>query len=183
MGRTGKGTTSPKLLVYNKPKFLNSLRAFPKEVYFCSKSIYWKCCPQMACLMYEKIIILRHFEESVLEGHESRRCFYLKICARIKYLRYKFYQLHDKQFCTNFNSVTINLTLNPLTCKIWWAPNNASRRQMGFESAFKGLNIHNIWRACIKTSSQLVFRLYHSMHRTVYIRKVFIIFLVLNAAK
>jgi len=24
------------------------------------------------------------------------------------------------------------LTLNPLTWKIWWAPNNASRWQMGF---------------------------------------------------
>jgi len=33
-----------------------------------------------------------------------------------------------------------NLTLNPLTWKIEWAPNNASRWQMGFNSAFKGLN-------------------------------------------
>ena len=31
------------------------------------------------------------------------------------------------------------LTLNPLTWKIRWAPNNASRRQMGFKSAFKVL--------------------------------------------
>jgi hypothetical protein len=31
------------------------------------------------------------------------------------------------------------LTLNPLTWKIWWSPNNASRWQMGFNSAFKGL--------------------------------------------
>jgi hypothetical protein len=37
------------------------------------------------------------------------------------------------------------LTLNPLTWKIWWAPNNTSRWQMGFNSAFKGLIIlsHN----------------------------------------
>ena len=34
----------------------------------------------------------------------------------------------------------IFLTLNPLTWKIWWAPNNASRWQMGFNSACKGLN-------------------------------------------
>jgi hypothetical protein len=27
-----------------------------------------------------------------------------------------------------------------LTWRIWWAPNNASRGQMGFSSAFKGLN-------------------------------------------
>ena len=32
-----------------------------------------------------------------------------------------------------------SLILNPLTWKIWWAPNNASRWQMGFNSAFKGL--------------------------------------------
>jgi len=33
----------------------------------------------------------------------------------------------------------VKLTLNPLTWKIWWAPNNASRWQMGFNLAFKGL--------------------------------------------
>ena len=38
-----------------------------------------------------------------------------------------------------FNSAFKGLTLNALTWKIWWAPNNASRRQMGFNSAFKGL--------------------------------------------
>jgi len=32
-----------------------------------------------------------------------------------------------------------SLTLILLTCRIWWAPNNASRWQMGFNSAFKGL--------------------------------------------
>jgi hypothetical protein len=31
------------------------------------------------------------------------------------------------------------LTLTLLTWRIWWAPNNASRLQMGFNSAFKGL--------------------------------------------
>jgi len=34
----------------------------------------------------------------------------------------------------------IVLTLNPLTWKIWRAPNNASRWQMTFNSAFKGLS-------------------------------------------
>ena len=34
------------------------------------------------------------------------------------------------------------LTLNPLTWKIWWAPNNASRWQVGFNSAFKGLTLN-----------------------------------------
>jgi len=32
------------------------------------------------------------------------------------------------------------LTLNPLTWKIWLDPNNASRWEVGFNSAFKGLN-------------------------------------------
>jgi len=36
------------------------------------------------------------------------------------------------------NTVQI-LTLNSLTWKIWWAHNNASRWQMGFNSAFRGL--------------------------------------------
>jgi hypothetical protein len=35
--------------------------------------------------------------------------------------------------------VTARLTLNPLTWKILWAPNNASRWMMGFNLAFKGL--------------------------------------------
>ena len=34
------------------------------------------------------------------------------------------------------------LTLTLLTCRIWRAPTNASKCQMGFNSAFKGLN----WR-------------------------------------
>ena len=33
------------------------------------------------------------------------------------------------------------LTLILLTWRIWWAPNNASKWQMGFNSAFKGLKI------------------------------------------
>jgi len=33
------------------------------------------------------------------------------------------------------------LTLTPLTWRIWWAPTNASRWQIGFNSAFKGLNM------------------------------------------
>jgi len=34
-----------------------------------------------------------------------------------------------------------DLTLILLTCRKWWAPNNASKQQMGFNSAFKGLMI------------------------------------------
>jgi len=38
------------------------------------------------------------------------------------------------------------LTLYLLMWRIWWAPNNASKWQVGFNSAFKGLStilIHN----------------------------------------
>jgi len=33
----------------------------------------------------------------------------------------------------------LHLTLILLTWRIWWVPNNASRWQTGFNSAFKGL--------------------------------------------
>ena len=46
-------------------------------------------------------------------------------------------------------NVTCVLTLNPPTWKIWWAPNNASRWQVGFNSAFKGLT--SVWVArCLR---------------------------------
>jgi len=35
--------------------------------------------------------------------------------------------------------IFVTLTLILLTCRIWWDPNNASRWQMGFNWAFKGL--------------------------------------------
>ena len=38
---------------------------------------------------------------------------------------------------------TYKLTLILLTWRIWWAPNNASKWQMGFNWVFKGLNWYN----------------------------------------
>jgi len=41
----------------------------------------------------------------------------------------------------DISSLRVNdLTLTLLTWRKWWAPNNASKQQMGFNSAFKGLN-------------------------------------------
>jgi hypothetical protein len=37
------------------------------------------------------------------------------------------------------------LTLNPLTWKIWWAPINVSRWQMGFNSALKGFILLDVY--------------------------------------
>jgi hypothetical protein len=44
------------------------------------------------------------------------------------------------------------LTLNPLMWKIWWAPNNAGRWQMGFNSVFKGLKTKRLL-SYLKTQS------------------------------
>jgi len=40
---------------------------------------------------------------------------------------------------TMHDVVSFVLTHTLLTWRIWWAPNNASRWQMGFNSAFQGL--------------------------------------------
>ena len=38
-----------------------------------------------------------------------------------------------------FHPLKADFTLTLLTWRIWWAPNNANRLKMGFNSAFKGL--------------------------------------------
>jgi len=43
-----------------------------------------------------------------------------------------------------FKSTEI-LTLTLLKWRIWWAPNNASKWQMGFNSVFKGLSKTSIY--------------------------------------
>jgi len=45
--------------------------------------------------------------------------------------------LKESVACTNVH--VWDLTFILLTWRIWWVPNNASRWQMGFNSAFKGL--------------------------------------------
>jgi len=49
---------------------------------------------------------------------------------------------HKCRFCCCCQEKS-SFTLTPLTWRIWWAPNNASRWQMGFNSAFKGLNVRD----------------------------------------
>jgi hypothetical protein len=48
--------------------------------------------------------------------------------------------LRDKVYVGKL--VITDLTPILLTWRIWWAPNNASKWQMGFNSAFKGLTIN-----------------------------------------
>jgi len=60
------------------------------------------------------------------------------------------------------------LTLNLLTWRIWLAPNNASKWQIGFNSAFKGLML-NMFRILIHPSSgacDLCVELYRGLYCT-----------------
>ena len=64
-----------------------------------------------------------------------------------------------------------NLTLILLTWRKWWAPNNASKYQMGFNSGFKGLNeggVHNqeLNDIFLATSSRLVYQINIGCHFT-----------------
>ena len=55
------------------------------------------------------------------------------------------------------------LTLTLLTWKIRWAPNNASKWQMGFNSAFKGLIVDD-QRKCSKCNLELQHRMLHCLN-------------------
>ena len=60
-------------------------------------------------------------------------------------LRASCWHANPTRWNTSAFSCCIWLTLILLTWKIWWAPNNASRWQMGFNSAFKGLRVLTDW--------------------------------------
>ena len=62
-----------------------------------------------------------------------------KKIGRCRHRTYACATTHEEQFPLPRHCGTNNLTLSPLTWRTWWAPNNASRWQMGFKSAFKGL--------------------------------------------
>jgi hypothetical protein len=49
--------------------------------------------------------------------------------------------VNDPHWLNNNLYFLVILTLILLTWRIWWAHNNASKWQMGFNSAFKGLRI------------------------------------------
>ena len=63
------------------------------------------------------------------------------------------------QFMVLRVKIKIILTLILLTWRIWWAPNNACKWQMGFNSAFKGLSKHvqliENEHQCLRAVSQL----------------------------
>ena len=63
-------------------------------------------------------------------------------------LKKKYIYIYD------ISSLRVNdLTLILLTWRKWWAPNNASKQQMGFNSAFKGLT-HTIYKTLVYADTQ-----------------------------
>ena len=62
--------------------------------------------------------------------------------------------------------VKVELTHNSLTWKIWWAPNNASRWHMGFNSVFKGLNMLRCYINC----EHLIILTCKSSNKTIVLR-------------
>ena len=65
-------------------------------------------------------------------------------------------QKHGTQWSDLRMQVNI-LTLTLLTWRIWWAPTNASKWQMGFNSAFKGLR----QKHCVLTENWACFTWMH----------------------
>jgi len=60
------------------------------------------------------------------------------------------------------------LTLILLTWRIWWAPNNASRWQVGFNLTFKGLRFYRIFCSASSTDKILSIVLKHLFKITVW---------------
>jgi hypothetical protein len=79
---------------------------------------------------------------------------------------------HESQTCNtvwhtpanNVKFVIFRLTFSLLTWTKWWAPTNASKWRMGFNSAFKGLILYTTKRPTAKN-----FRT-HVLHNSVYLR-------------
>jgi hypothetical protein len=70
--------------------------------------------------------------------------FHLSVCLSVlTELGYQWTDFYESDTWVFFENLTkkfqTSLTLMLLTWRIWWAPNNASRWQMGFNSVFKGL--------------------------------------------
>jgi hypothetical protein len=95
----------------------------------------------------------------------------LRICNTLVYLLLS----HCNSGCTNASQcyvirtllvLCIFLTLILLTWRMWWAPNNASKWEMGFNLAFKGLNVavlaSKVYLATLKNSEVWLYRrLFH----------------------
>jgi len=84
-------------------------------------------------------------DELITRPEESYRLWCVVVCdletSRIgtPYI-YIYIYIYIYTHTYDISSLSVNdLTLILLTWRKWWAPNNASKQQMGFNSAFKGL--------------------------------------------
>jgi len=67
--------------------------------------------------------------------------------------------MHHSATLAKNKIIPSNLTLILLRWRIWWAPSNASKWQMGFNSAFKGLKRKKSWRRVSHWNSDCFFAL------------------------
>jgi len=91
------------------------------------------------CVKIDSTIVILYMIMSVTSYLQFPHFFYL-IWLNLVYKKYTQCRLAEPSFAQNVCSEVHTLTLILLTWRIWRAPNNASRRKMGFNSAFKDLN-------------------------------------------
>ena len=73
--------------------------------------------------------------------HVRTKIRYTWLCTKLRYILEPKQLINFKFLVSKIGvSLRFNLTLTLLTWRIWWAPNNASKWQMGFNSAYKGLS-------------------------------------------
>jgi len=96
------------------------------------------------------------FQNKIVYAYFLMPCIHIicppNLCTLIKH------RMVSKYAENNTNDQLLYLTLILLTWRKWWAPNNASKQQMGFNSAFKGLNdiLLLIFLFCVLYSSRFV---------------------------
>ena len=104
----------------NLKGFTYRIREFEKREMFYYIVVHFWCC------------FLSRVEEKVIEFSASICCSSSTICWLLG--------RRSVIFTKQFHAAQLFLTLILLTWRICWALNNASKCQMGFNSAFKGLN-------------------------------------------
>jgi hypothetical protein len=107
-----------------------------------------------AALWWKSMIFILSSLETVHDTVQHRYCIFsmLYCLLRIGYVRIPYFHMYKREIERKY---TVNvqcsvqytllllfyLTLILLTWRIWWAPNNASKWQMGFNLAYKGLTL------------------------------------------
>ena len=100
------------------------------HLHFTFYILYFTFCTYILHFIFIFYILYLHFIFYIYILHFIFRSYILYLCL---HFIFRFYILNFI-----FQYISLNNTL--LTWRIWWAPNNVSRWQMGFNSAFKGLS-------------------------------------------